>query len=861
MTSGGDIVNNDKVPGLKSGANVLFNNPWTFLPPGTTAQRPAPSATINYRLRFNTDDQLYEYYDAVLLQWTQLQESAFTVGPFITYKADASLPDAQNLGLLANGILKQSITAGIATLDIAVAATDYWAPGNALTRSQAPTVGNDVTNKTYVDSLIGGVASIQGTQFQVLANGTFGAPQTGAVILTLPQSIAPTNTPTFAGLTLTAPLTGANGGTGVNNGANTITLGGSLSTIGAFTAAFTMTGNTAVTFPTSGTLATTSGASGHVNAGNINELTWYAANGDTVSGLTTATSAVLTTVLGVPTWANQLSLALGGTNANLTASNGGIFYSTASAAAILAGTATANLPLLSGISSTPSWGSFPLSLGGALTTAGAHTLSGAFASTFTLTNTTNVTFPTSGTLATTSQLPTPAALTKVDDTNVTLTLGGTPSTALLQATSITVGWAGNLSLARGGTGATNVASAGAIAYSTPSAILLSAVGSKVGQIFQSNITSAPTWSVPAYPSASGTAGQMIRSNGIDNVYSTATYPSTTTINELLYSSAANTIVGLATANNGVLTTSAGGVPSISSTLPTAVQQNITMLGILVAPITFQLPGGVNAGGTISSVSVAQFEGNYSAGAVTGSYGNIAVLNDRNQNEAALFGAYRIGAGGSAWLSLGVRNSGVDNITAIMDSDGDLALNSNCYATAFFLSVNPFDTVTTGVTKAFFLNASVMAQNTNAHLADPGQTDVGQVYLSDSTFVSKGIASHNANGLLTLVNSSIWHTTVSSIGQNMTVGGSYTGTNSSLQIYNLPTTAVAGDIVRINDAGTGRLRTGQASGQFIIVNNKTSTTGTSGYVQSTAQGNSITYECVVAPNEWITTSMIGNWDVI
>lgn len=39
---------------------------------------------------------------------------------------------------------------------------------------------------------------------------------------------------------------------------------------------------------------------------------------------------------------------------------------------------------------------------------------------------------------------TPAALTKTDDTNVTLTLGGTPATALLQATSLTLGWTGTL---------------------------------------------------------------------------------------------------------------------------------------------------------------------------------------------------------------------------------------------------------------------------------------------------------------------------------------------------------------------------------------------------------------------------------
>jgi hypothetical protein len=51
-----------------------------------------------------------------------------------------------------------------------------------------------------------------------------------------------------------------------------------------------------------------------------------------------------------------------------------------------------------------------------------------------------------------------AALTKVDDTNVTLTLGGTPSTALLRSASLTLGWTGSLSVARGGTGVTSVTS-------------------------------------------------------------------------------------------------------------------------------------------------------------------------------------------------------------------------------------------------------------------------------------------------------------------------------------------------------------------------------------------------------------------
>lgn len=49
------------------------------------------------------------------------------------------------------------------------------------------------------------------------------------------------------------------GGTGVNNGSRTITLGGNLTTVGAFNTTFTTTGTTNVTLPTAGTLATLTG--------------------------------------------------------------------------------------------------------------------------------------------------------------------------------------------------------------------------------------------------------------------------------------------------------------------------------------------------------------------------------------------------------------------------------------------------------------------------------------------------------------------------------------------------------------------------------------------------------------------------
>lgn len=73
--------------------------------------------------------------------------------------------------------------------------------------------------------------------------------------------------------------------------------------------------------------------------------------------------------------------------------------------------------------------------------------------------------------------------------------------------------------------------------------------------------------------APGVSGTLFQSGGATSVpgWTTATYPVTTTINQLLYSSSANTIAGLATANNSILATSAGGIPSLTTTLPSAVQ--------------------------------------------------------------------------------------------------------------------------------------------------------------------------------------------------------------------------------------------------------------------------------------------------
>ena len=106
--------------------------------------------------------------------------------------------------------------------------------------------------------LVGGVAYAQPIQgpleaqnslAEITANGTQATARSN---ISAAASGANSDITSLTGLT--TPLGGAYGGTGINNGSKTITLGGSLATSGANPLTFTTTGTTSVTLPTSGTL-------------------------------------------------------------------------------------------------------------------------------------------------------------------------------------------------------------------------------------------------------------------------------------------------------------------------------------------------------------------------------------------------------------------------------------------------------------------------------------------------------------------------------------------------------------------------------------------------------------------------------
>ncbi len=162
--------------------------------------------------------------------------------------------------------------------------------------------------------------------------------------------------PTLSGVS-PGTLFPLNAGTGLSIGGGNLNLANTAVTLGSYGSStaipnftvdqqgrLTLAGTNVVIAP-AGTVTGTTLASNVVTSSltTVGTLT----GGGTGAGFTI--SFTLSTLSGL------VPLANGGTNANLTASAGGVVWSDASKLNILAGTATANLPLLSGASVTPAW--------------------------------------------------------------------------------------------------------------------------------------------------------------------------------------------------------------------------------------------------------------------------------------------------------------------------------------------------------------------------------------------------------------------------------------------------------------------------------------------------------------------------
>ena len=102
---------------------------------------------------------------------------------------------------------------------------------------------------------------------------------------------------------------------------------------------------------------------------------------------------------------------------------------------------------------------------------------------------------------------TPNALTKVDDTNVTLTLGGNPSTALLQNVSLTLGWTGTLADSRITSASTWNAKQDAISLTT--------LGTSGPATFISNVLNIPQYTDVFTGTVTSVAALVLGTAGTD----------------------------------------------------------------------------------------------------------------------------------------------------------------------------------------------------------------------------------------------------------------------------------------------------------------------------------------------------------
>ena len=115
-----------------------------------------------------------------------------------------------------------------------------------------------------------------------------------------------------------------------------------------------------------------------------------------------------------------------------------------------------------------------------------------------------------------------SALTKTDDTNVTLTLGGSPTTALLNAASLTLGWTGQLGTSRGGTNTSTAPSAYGVVYGDSGGTAYTSLANgTTGQVLTATTGGAPTWAAPA-TSGTVTSVSVVSANGFAGTVATAT---------------------------------------------------------------------------------------------------------------------------------------------------------------------------------------------------------------------------------------------------------------------------------------------------------------------------------------------------
>ena len=245
--------------------------------------------------------------------------------------------------------------------------TNITGTTNFGTSGQVLTSGGSGATPTWTTPTTGTVTSVTGTSPVVSSGGTTPAISIPAATTSVSGYLTSTDWNTFNGKQATlvsgtniktvggvsllgagdvGVIGGTYGGTGVNNGANTITLAGNLTHAGAFTQSFTATANTAVTLPAGATASANNLLSSATAVGivtgtpsSLNFLrgdgTWATpAGAGTVTSVGQTFTGGLISVAGSPvTTTGTLALTVAGTSGGIPYFSSGTTWATSAALA------------------------------------------------------------------------------------------------------------------------------------------------------------------------------------------------------------------------------------------------------------------------------------------------------------------------------------------------------------------------------------------------------------------------------------------------------------------------------------------------------------------------------------------------
>ena len=336
-----------------------------------------------------------------------------------------------------------------------------------------------------------------------------------------------------------------------------------------------------------------------------------------------------------------------------------------------------------------------------------------------------------------------------------------------------------------------------------------------------------------------TTGTILIGNGVNYVASTATYPATlATANELLYTSAANTVSALATGDNGVLVTGATGIPSISTTLPTGLTlggetingaTTISISGAISTTSTLGVTGLTTATGGISVPSTAGINNSSTANTVVASTTNIDATTGAE-------GVINIGnAGGTTPLDSSTTNIyGAVNMSGNVNFTGTVTLPSGSVTSSSIALAHDDIFIgdhTAGTADTAYMTQDVTLSNTSTHVAQATVNGShATTFAVSNAMTVGGDATFNGAGTgLTVTNASTLTGAVTATNAGNNIAGAFNGTvggttpstgafttlTSNTSFNNTGTLRTTGGTTDIDVTGTNPINIGDTSGAMNI----------------------------------------------